>query len=163
MYRRDSLSCKMPAIRMTLLASLSVSAAAYAPLLQPRHRERPSIIAPRAAPVNAVHVDLSDPVTFGVFFLWGSPVPILFQALLKETEEAPGDEREKLAAFASASGQRFMGSEPYNMGYAFPSFQAQMEQPTEPSLLGPPGSPADRAVRWMFALNVYAGIGWYLW
>ena len=107
----------MPAIRKTLLASLSVSAAAYAPPLLSRYEGRPEVIAPRTAPVKAVlHVDLADPVTFGVFFLWGSPVPVLFQALLKETENAPGDERERLAALASASGNRFMGSEPYNMG-----------------------------------------------
>ena len=94
-------------------------------------------------------VDLTDPNTFAVFFLWGSPVPLLFQAMIRDTE----DGKDNPPGIA----------EPFNMGYAFPSFQARMKQPTEPALLGPPGSTADRAVRWFFALNVYAGIGWYLW
>ena len=132
-------------------SALTAHAAAFATPPLPRlQRPQVSIATPRVAnPIQAVHVDLTDPNTFAVFFLWGSPVPLLFQAMIRDTEDGkdnpPGI------------------SEPFNMGYAFPSFQARMKQPTEPALLGPPGSVADRAVRWFFALNVYAGIGWYLW
>ena len=129
-----------------MAASLSLRAAPLLPAL------RPVLAAPRLAPVQAVQVDLTDPATAAVFFLWGSPVPVLFSSILKETERL----EERLPASA-------LSADPMNMGYAFPSFQAQMDTPTEPSLLGPPGSTADRAVRWLLALNVYAGIGWYLW
>ena len=129
-----------------MAASLSLRAAPLLPAL------RPVLAAPRHAPVQAVQVDLTDPATAAVFFLWGSPVPVLFSSILKETERL----EERLPTSA-------LSADPMNMGCAFPSFQAQMDTPTEPSLLGPPGSTADRAVRWLLALNVYAGIGWYLW
>ena len=100
--------------------ALTAHAAAFATPPLPRlQRPQVSIATSRVAnPIQAVHVDLTDPNTFAVFFLWGSPVPLLFQAMIRDTE----DGKDNPPGIA----------EPFNMGYAFPSFQARMKQPTEP-------------------------------
>ena len=118
----------------------------------------------RAAPPLAAHVDLADPATLATFFLWGSPVPLGLTALIRGVEDLEAERSgEAAASGADALGSAFnICANPGSMGYAFPSFGLAMRAPTEPAFFGAPAAPLDRAVRGFLALNVYAGIGWYL-
>mmetsp|Transcript_658 Transcript_658/g.1357 ORF Transcript_658/g.1357 Transcript_658/m.1357 type:complete len:322 (+) Transcript_658:22-987(+) len=147
------MSCRARLQCLVLLICSSVSTALLAsPAV--RHSAAFKIYSPRRSPSPRLAFYETITPLNPLFWVWGSPVPILLTALMREVEQLEGS--------GDASPAMPDDPHPRNMLYCFPSFGMALRSPTEPAFFGPSGQPLDRAVRIFFALNVYAGIGWYL-
>jgi len=128
-----------------------------------------------------MHADAQDAANLALFFLWGSPPPLVFSAMFKRAEETlaaapaeappapaePGWLDGLLSALSAAPAPAESAPmpatelaldqpEPRNMMWAFPSFGVLLDEPeTQPEDM-------PRWVRWFFVANVWGAIIWYL-
>lgn len=152
-------------------------------LRQPRSHGTPVPPALQRSTTTALSaIDFSDPVATAGFFLWGSPVPLALAALFNTREKGDGSptremEVPQVPQAASRRGrpslslpkglslteasEEALGKGPLGtqsgMMFAFPSFGLAMDDAAKCPPVGYP-----RAARAFFALNVYAGIYYYL-